>query len=87
MDIGLLATLLITVIVAISGWFMVHRLSSRREREAKRRDLRVQYLIDAWRRLSYATGPNRLDSSKASDLETAIEDIQLLGSQKRVELA
>lgn len=86
MDINLLFTLLVTVVVAIAGWFLVHHLSSNRERAAKRRDVRIQYLIEAWRRLENAV--DRKDNPKyAVDLEAAISDIQLFGSRAEVELA
>ncbi len=85
MDINLLLPLLITAVVAIIGWFVAHYLSSNRERTRKRHDLRVQYLIEAWRRLENAS--NRKDSSWYGDLEKAIADIQLFGSRRQVESA
>jgi len=85
MNISLLIPLLITSIVVIIGWFTVNWLSSNRDRANKRRDLRVQYLIEAWRRLENATG--RSDDSRSADLETAIADIQLFGSPRQIELA
>jgi len=85
MDINLLLPLLITAIFAIVGWFVAHYLSSNRERARKRHDLRVQYLIEAWRRLENAS--NRHDDSRYDDLERAIADIQLFGSREQIELA
>ncbi len=85
MNMDLLIPLLITSAVAIIGWFIVHSLSSNRDRANKRRDLRVQYLIEAWRRLENAS--NRSDKLRSSDLEAAIADIQLFGSPRQIELA
>lgn len=85
MDIDLLIPLLITSIVVIVGWFIVHWLSSKRDQRNKRRELRVQYLIDAWRNLANVS--NREDNSRLSDLESAIADIQLFGNKKQIELA
>ena len=85
MNLNLLIPLLITSMVAIIGWFVVHRLSSNRDRANKRRELRVQYLIEAWRKLENAS--NRSDNSRSNDLETAIADIQLFGSSRQIELA
>jgi len=48
-------TLLIPTAIAIVSWFVGSWLSVRRDRANKRRDLRVQYLIEAYRRLSTAT--------------------------------
>jgi hypothetical protein len=50
-------TLLIPTVVAIVSWFVGSWLSVRRDRANKRRDLRVQYLIEAYRCL--AVGANR----------------------------
>jgi len=47
--------------------------------------MRVQYLLDAWRSLANAT--NRKDNSRSNELESAIEDIQLLGTDKQIKLA
>ena len=85
MNFELLVTLLITVVVAALGWFVVNHLSSKREREAKRREMIVQYLLEAWRRLENAS--NRNDNSYSKSLESVIADIQLLGTKKQVELA
>jgi hypothetical protein len=85
MDIELLVSLLITSVVVIIGWFIAHWLSSKRDQENKRRDLRVQYLIEAWRKLENAS--NRYDNTQLADLETAIADIQLFGSPKQIDLA
>jgi len=86
MNIQLLAPLLITTFVAISGWWVVHRLSAKRDQENKRRELRVQYLIEAYRRLEYAS--NRpLSEQVAPDFEKAVADIQLFGTPRQVELA
>tara|TARA_B100000315_G_C14233418_1_gene432055 strand:+ start:181 stop:579 length:399 start_codon:yes stop_codon:yes gene_type:complete len=84
MDMSILAPLLITAIVAIIGWFIAHQLSMSRDLKNKRTDLKVKYLIEAYRKLeniSHREDPNM------QDFETAIADIQLLGSQKQVELA
>ena len=82
----LLLTLITTVLVAVAGWFIAHLFSSNRERDSKRREIRVQYLLDAWRRLENAV--HREDNSYfRKDLETAIADIQLLGTNKQIELA
>lgn len=48
-------TLLIPTVVAIVSWFVGSWLSVTRDRANKRRDLRVQYLIEAYRRLATAT--------------------------------
>lgn len=79
-------SLAITVALAIVGWYAVHRLSMNRDQENKRHDMRIRYLLEAYRRLENAA--NRPDlSDYARDVESALADIQLLGSQKQVQLA
>ena len=85
MSLQLLLPLVITAIVAVAGWFIAHRLSADRDRETKRRELRVEYLIDVWRRLENVSA--RTDDSRNVDLESAVADIQLFGSNRQIELA
>ena len=85
MNLDLLIPLLITSIVTITGWFIVNRLLSNRDRANKRRDLIAQYLIEAWRKLENA--PHRKADFPAKDLERAIADIQLFGTPRQIELA
>jgi hypothetical protein len=81
----LLGPLLVTTIVAIGGWFAAHRLAAARDRANKRRDLIVEYLIQAYRRLESCS--NRADGPYDSTaLESAVADIQLLGSPEQVTL-
>jgi hypothetical protein len=80
-----LIPLLITTFVAVTGWYIAHRLSANRERDAKRREMRVQYLFNAWRKLENSS--NRQDNTYANELESAIADIQLLGTNKQIILA
>ena len=87
MNWSLLVPMLVTTFVAIAGWMAVHRLSAARDRANKRRDLRVQYLIDAYRKLE--TAGNRTGSivNYAGAFESAVADIQLFGSPEQVLLA
>ena len=72
--------------VAIASWYVVHRLSIDRDQRIKRRDLRVQYLIEAYRRLESAAHRTDL-SAFARDLESALTDVQLFGTGRQVQLA
>lgn len=82
----LLIPLLVTTIVAVTGWFVVHQLNAKRDRANKRREKLTQFLIEAYRRLERY--PSReLSYSNASDFESAIADIQLFGPANLVLLA
>jgi hypothetical protein len=86
MNLQLLIPLLITTIVAIVGWVVGHRFTSSRDLRNKRLELRVKYLLEVYRRLERAVG-QKVTRSVADDLETAIADLQLLGSEQQVEQA
>ena len=76
--------IIITAFVAVLGWFIVHQLSISRDIKNKRAELKIKYLIEAYRRLenvSHRDNPNMLE------FESAIADIQLFGSKQQVELA
>jgi hypothetical protein len=59
----------------------------RRDRANKRRDLRVQYLIEAYRRLATATERKETDADYFADLDSAIVDVQLFGSAEQIAAA
>jgi hypothetical protein len=81
----LLLPLLVTAGVAIIGWWVGHWFSMQRDRASKRRDMRLQFLMDAYRRLESAS--NRpLSAEYAPDFEKAIADIQLFGSVEQVRM-
>jgi hypothetical protein len=72
-------------VIVVVGWYVVHQLTIKRDQANKRRDLRVQYLIKAYRRLEFA-GNRPLTEEVAPELERAVADIQLFGTPKQVEL-
>jgi hypothetical protein len=80
-------TLLIPTVVAIVSWFVGSWLSVRRDRANKRRDLRVQYLIEGYRRLATATERKETNAEYFADLDSALVDVQLFGSAGQIEAA
>ena len=81
---GLLLPLLVTTIVAISGWIVGHRLNAERDLHNKRVELRIKYLLEAYRKLE-ASVEQEVNRENLDVLESAISDIQLLGSPDQVE--
>jgi hypothetical protein len=82
----LFLSLVVTATLAIGGWYVVHHLSLNRDDANKRRELRVQYLLEAYRKLE--NGANRQDlRDYAGSIESALADVQLLGSERQVLLA
>ena len=82
-------SLLVPAIVVLVGWFVGHWLNVQRDQANKKTELRVQYLIEAYRRLEYiADRPAiKIDGDKRHDVESAIADIQLFGSPDEIRLA
>lgn len=77
--------IILSSLVVIIGWVITHCFSLMRSAKDKKREVTIEYLINAWRTLESAS--NRSDTSYNAKLETAIADIQLLGTQKQIELA
>ena len=84
MNSTLVIPLLATTLVAIVGWFAAHRFSAARDRTNKRRELRVQYLIDAYRKLEAASNRQESEEIHVESLESAVADLQLFGTQAQV---
>jgi len=86
MDWKIFAQLLATFVVAALGWWAAHVLTTRRDLANERRKLRVSYLLEAYRALEGAVHTLEPENGKAR-LQSAIADIQLLGSPEQVQLA
>lgn len=75
------------VLLVFGGWVVAYWSNFRRDRISKRRDLRTEYLIEAYRKLE-SSGNRVAPSNAAIDaLESAVADIQLLGSPQEARLA
>ncbi len=74
-------------IVAVISWFIGGWLAVRRDRSNKRRDLRVQYLIEAYRRLANGTERKETNAEYFADMDSALVDVQLFGSPDQTEAA
>lgn len=79
----LLATLLVTSAVTIIGWFAAHELATWRDRINKQREHRIEYLVEAFRRLAKAMHHPRL-YEVAEEVQSAVADIQLFGSKDQI---
>ena len=80
--------LLITTFVAIVGWYVAHHQSVIRDRKNKQRDVQVQYLIEAYRRLESAGSRSAREMDRyGHDFESAIADIQLFGTVDQARMA
>jgi type II secretory pathway pseudopilin PulG len=86
---ALFFTILGSLVVAAIGAFVAaifaHRYTSQRDQANRRNDLRVEYLLTAYRSISDAISRTHYpDSPDARALEKGLSDIQLLGSGRQV---
>jgi hypothetical protein len=86
MNYELVLTLSTSAIIALFGWFIAHGFTSSRNLDNKRRELRTNYLLEAYRKLE-RSAEHKNPAESWSDMESAIADIQLLGSIEQVTLA
>lgn len=83
-----LAPAIIGALIVVAGWVVSHHLSKSREIAAEKRKLRVEFLLAAYRRLEHASQRHSFQGKDAVEkLESAIADIQLLGTPEQVILA
>lgn len=76
----------ITVAIAVVGWIVANHFTTKRDKSLKRQEIKLKYLIDAYKFLADDIEQRELNTETARKLETIIADIQLFGSLKQVEL-
>ncbi|MGZ8218661.1 hypothetical protein [Methylomagnum sp.] len=74
----------VPAVVAVIGWFAAHQFNVYRDRQNKRRDLRVQFLLEVYRRLESAANREAKTEAQMLAFESAVADIQLLGTPEQV---
>ncbi|WP_417915864.1 hypothetical protein [Candidatus Electronema sp. JC] len=77
------------VVPAITGIFGIiigHILLTHREDQKRKKEIRIEYLIEAFRKLERGSTPVA-GAYRSEDFESAIADIQLLGETNQVQLA
>ncbi|MDR3339926.1 MAG: hypothetical protein LBT25_07560 [Candidatus Symbiothrix sp.] len=77
--------LIITVVITIVGWYIAYFFGKKQDAANKRKEMRVNYLIEAYRLIESAA--NRENNNKLKNLESAIADIQLFGTQTQILLS
>lgn len=78
----------IGAIAAIAVYYLSARDLKRQEREAKKREIRLQFLIAAYRQIETSSNrPPKEIPEAHKKIECAISDIQLFGTSAQVALA
>jgi hypothetical protein len=72
---------------AVIGSATTHLFTRRRERDQKRQEFSLKYLIEAWQNLEEGSRVGTSIERKSQGLEKAIVDIQLFGSPSQIKLA
>ncbi len=84
-------TTIVSVGAIAIGWLVVHILSASRERVANRRKQVIDYLIGSYRKLNgFAciwASQSKATPIVVDDFNSALAEVQLLGSPDQVELA
>ncbi len=83
MDVEILK-FIVPALVAVIGWFVAHQFNAYRDRLNKRTELRIQFLLDAYRRLEASANRDNQSEEQKKAFESAIADIQLLGTPEQV---
>jgi hypothetical protein len=86
--VALALTILGSLFVAAVAAVLAHRFTSRRDLANRRRELRTEYLLNAYRAVSNAIGRDLQGSpDDARAFERGLADIQLLGSKDQAQMA
>jgi len=75
----------LAALVAIIGWGVAHHLSVVKDQNTKQRDMRIQFLLEAYRRLESAANRPEAGKDEQDKFESALADIQLLGTKLQIE--
>ncbi len=78
--------IIIPILIALFGLILGHQLTLRRDFKNKKKEIRINYLIEAYRKLERGAIPNAKKFDKG-DFESAIADIQMLGNPEQVNIA
>ncbi len=77
--------ILITSLITVSGWAVGSYFNSERDRENKLREIKINYLIDAYRKLANSSIRTTNYEHFKFDMESAVSDIQLFGTKDQIE--
>ena len=77
----------LAALIAVAGWIVGHALTSQRDLNSEKRKVRITFMLEAFRKLE--SGSSRGPNAKKYDeqFQSALADIQLLGSPQQAEAA
>ncbi|TDQ27894.1 hypothetical protein [Tenacibaculum caenipelagi] len=77
-----IGSILSASIIAI-GWVVAYRLNSKKDFKNKKRGIRLEYLIKAYRVIAFSSN-RETDTKERKEFEEAIELIQFLGTPEQI---
>jgi hypothetical protein len=77
----------LAALIAIIGLGISHGLTTRRDLNAEKRKIRINFMIEAYRKLENGSCRGSNQGKYSEEFHSAIADIQLPGSPKQVEIA
>jgi len=80
------AAVVVTALIAVTGWVVSHQFSAWRDRLNDRRKQRITYLVSAYQSLARAVARPHLYEAN-EDLRNALASIQILGTDEQIKLA
>lgn len=82
----LIIPIAITIVLAVAGWVVGHKLTSQRDIKNKQREIRIKYLLEAYEALM-VLGRNGTILPNHKEVEWAVFIIEMFGTPKQVELS
>lgn len=76
----------ITILLAVIGWVVGHKLTSHRDTKNKQREIRTKYLLEAYESFMVA-GRNGTILPNHKEIERAVFIIEMFGTSEQVELS
>ena len=77
-------TFIITMVVTVGCVFIGGYINSCNDKNNKLREVKINYLLDAYSKLANASQRPAFDSSHNADVESAFSEIQLLGTKEQI---
>jgi hypothetical protein len=76
---------IISALVIIVGWPAVYLFDKHRDLINRQKEIRIKYLIEVYRLLDSVS--NRSEDAPYNNLESAIADVMLFGTEKQIDIA
>jgi hypothetical protein len=75
------------VLISLLGWWVVHHFNSKRDQSIKRRDIRLERLLDAYDAIAKEVANRKMTDDRRYALESALVELQVTGTPELVKLA